>query len=126
MAAAPAAQVAVRFVLYEQEVTPEVVQEAQLHRDIILVRDGDSATDYRSIVHKTWAFVEVGFLGAAGFLGAVFCVHPQRQPGAPPCALHPQVGMGEGAAGIRISSSAASSSTVHKIWACVEVCFEGS
>ena len=60
MAAAPAAQVAVRFVLYEQEVTPEVVQEAQLHRDIILVRDGDSATDYRSIVHKTWAFVEVG------------------------------------------------------------------
>ena len=60
MAAAPAAQVAVRFVLYEQEVTPEVVEEAQLHRDIILVRDGDSATDYRSIVHKTWAFVEVG------------------------------------------------------------------
>ena len=57
MAAAPAS-VIVKFVLYEKERTIDVQREKDQFHDIIFVQGG-TTTDYRSIVYKTFAFIQV-------------------------------------------------------------------
>ena len=57
MAAAPAS-VIVKFVLYEKERTVDVQRESDQFHDIIFV-EGGTTTDYRSIVYKTFAFIQV-------------------------------------------------------------------
>ena len=57
MAAAPT-DVAIKFVLYEKEQNVDIMKESRLYQDIIFVPGGNT-TDYRSIVFKTFAFVQV-------------------------------------------------------------------
>ena len=57
MAAAPPS-VMVKFVLYEKERNIDVQRESGLFHDIIFVQGG-TTTDYRSIVYKTFAFIQV-------------------------------------------------------------------
>ena len=57
MAAAPDS-VIVKFVLYEKERNIDVQRESDLFHDIIFVQGG-TTTDYRSIVYKTFAFIQV-------------------------------------------------------------------
>ena len=57
MAAAPS-NVAIKFVLYEKEQNIDVMKESTVYQDIIFVPGGNT-TDYRSIVFKTFAFVQV-------------------------------------------------------------------
>ena len=57
MAAAPSS-VVVKFVLYEKERDIDVQRESNLYNDIIFV-EGGTTTDYRSIVYKTFAFIQV-------------------------------------------------------------------
>ena len=57
MAAAPDS-VIVKFVLYEKERNIDVQKESDQFHDIIFVQGG-TTTDYRSIVYKTFAFVQV-------------------------------------------------------------------
>lgn len=57
MAAAPPS-VIVKFVLYEKERNIDVQRESDLFHDIIFVQGG-TTTDYRSIVYKTFAFIQV-------------------------------------------------------------------
>lgn len=57
MAAAPDS-VVVKFVLYEKERDIDVQRESDLFHDIIFVQGG-TTTDYRSIVYKTFAFIQV-------------------------------------------------------------------
>ncbi|KAL3143865.1 hypothetical protein ABBQ32_003686 [Trebouxia sp. C0010 RCD-2024] len=56
MAAAPDS-VVVKFVLYEKERDIDVQRESDLFHDIIFVQGG-TTTDYRSIVYKTFAFIQ--------------------------------------------------------------------
>ena len=57
MATAPSS-VVVRFVLYEKERDIDVQRESDQFQDIIFVQGG-TTTDYRSIVYKTFAFIQV-------------------------------------------------------------------
>ena len=57
MAAAPS-NVVIKFVLYEKEQNIDITKESAVHQDIIFVPGGNT-TDYRSIVFKTFAFVQV-------------------------------------------------------------------
>ncbi len=57
MATAPTS-VVVRFVLYEKERNMDVQRESDQFQDIIFVQGG-TTTDYRSIVYKTFAFIQV-------------------------------------------------------------------
>ena len=57
MAAAPPS-VMIKFVLYEKERNIDVQRESDLFHDIIFVQGG-ATTDYRSIVYKTFAFIQV-------------------------------------------------------------------
>ena len=57
MATAPD-NVLVKFVLYEKERNIDVQRESDQFDDIIFVQGG-TTTDYRSIVYKTFAFVQV-------------------------------------------------------------------
>ena len=57
MATAPDS-VLVKFVLYEKERNIDVQRESDQFDDIIFVQGG-TTTDYRSIVYKTFAFVQV-------------------------------------------------------------------
>ena len=57
MAASPDS-VVVKFVLYEKERNIDVQRESDLFHDIIFVQGG-TTTDYRSIVYKTFAFIQV-------------------------------------------------------------------
>lgn len=50
--------VIVKFVLYEKERNIDVQRESEHFDDIIFVQGG-TTTDYRSIVYKTFAFVQV-------------------------------------------------------------------
>ena len=59
MAAAPES-VVVKFVLYEKERNIDMQRESDLFQDIIFVQGG-TTTDYRSIVYKTFAFIQVCF-----------------------------------------------------------------
>ncbi|KAL0018949.1 hypothetical protein WJX77_003320 [Trebouxia sp. C0004] len=56
MATAPSS-VVVRFVLYEKERDIDVQRESDQFQDIIFVQGG-TTTDYRSIVYKTFAFIQ--------------------------------------------------------------------
>ena len=56
-AAAPSS-VVVKFVLYEKERDIDVERESERFQDIIFVQGGNT-TDYRSIVYKTFAFIQV-------------------------------------------------------------------
>ena len=60
MAAAPPS-VIVKFVLYEKERNIDVQRESDLFCDIIFVHGG-TTTDYRSIVYKTFAFIQVSIV----------------------------------------------------------------
>ena len=60
MAAAPPS-VIVKFVLYEKERNIDVQRESDLFHDIIFVQGG-TTTDYRSIVYKTFAFIQVSIV----------------------------------------------------------------
>ena len=57
MATAPD-NVMVKFVLYEKERNIDVQRESDQFDDITFVQGG-TTTDYRSIVYKTFAFVQV-------------------------------------------------------------------
>ena len=69
MASAPDT-VIVKFVLYEKECSIDVQRESEQFDDIIFVQGG-TTTDYRSIVYKTFAFVQVQ---------AAQCLAPLPQP----------------------------------------------
>lgn len=78
MASAPH-DVAIKFVLYDKEKTIDILRESSLHQDIIFVPGGNT-TDYRSIVFKTFAFVQVGVIVHSGCLGIVTCFSLQVAP----------------------------------------------
>lgn len=78
MAAAPGS-VIVKFVLYEKERNIDVQRESELFHDIIFVQGG-TTTDYRSIVYKTFAFIQVSIPANTDALSRHCCV-PALQVG---------------------------------------------
>ena len=61
--AAPS-NVTIKFVLYTKENSLDVQREHELYQDMIFV-PGGAMTDYRSIVYKTFAFVQVAQAASA-------------------------------------------------------------